>query len=46
VRNIGATSGCSLADPDGNECECISRDPDHTDATKTGYESELIQRES
>ena len=25
-------------DPDGNECECISWDPDHPEATKTGYE--------
>ncbi|HEY1420596.1 MAG TPA: VOC family protein [Candidatus Dormibacteraeota bacterium] len=25
-------------DPDGNECECITYDPDHPDATKTGYE--------
>lgn len=23
-------------DPDGNECECISRNPDHPDATKSG----------
>jgi catechol 2,3-dioxygenase-like lactoylglutathione lyase family enzyme len=26
-------------DPDGNECELICRDPDHEDATKTGYEA-------
>lgn len=25
-------------DPDGNECECITYEPDHPDATKTGYE--------
>ena len=24
-------------DPDGNECECITYDPDHPDATKTGW---------
>jgi len=28
-------------DPDGNECECISPDPDHQDATKTGYKPGL-----
>jgi catechol 2,3-dioxygenase-like lactoylglutathione lyase family enzyme len=27
-------------DPDGNECECISWDPGHSEATKTGYESQ------
>jgi catechol 2,3-dioxygenase-like lactoylglutathione lyase family enzyme len=26
-------------DPDGNECELICRDPEHEDATKTGYEA-------
>jgi len=25
-------------DPEGNEVECITHDPDHSDATKTGYE--------
>ena len=25
-------------DPDGNECECITFDPGHPEATKTGYE--------
>ena len=31
-------------DPDGNECEAICLDPDHPDATKTGYEPEDTQR--
>ncbi|HEY8839567.1 MAG TPA: VOC family protein [Candidatus Dormibacteraeota bacterium] len=31
-------------DPDGNECEAICLDPDHPDATKTGYETEDTQR--
>ncbi|HXN90101.1 MAG TPA: VOC family protein [Candidatus Sulfotelmatobacter sp.] len=26
-------------DPDGNECECITYDPGHPDATKTGFDS-------
>ena len=26
-------------DPNGNECECITYDPGHPDATKTGYDS-------
>jgi catechol 2,3-dioxygenase-like lactoylglutathione lyase family enzyme len=25
-------------DPDGNECECITYDPDHAEATKSGYD--------
>jgi flagellar basal body rod protein FlgC len=25
-------------DPDGNECECITYDPGHPDASKTGYD--------
>jgi catechol 2,3-dioxygenase-like lactoylglutathione lyase family enzyme len=25
-------------DPDGNECECITFDPGHPEASKTGYE--------
>ena len=26
-------------DPDGNEIECITYDPDHPDATKSGYDA-------
>jgi catechol 2,3-dioxygenase-like lactoylglutathione lyase family enzyme len=28
-------------DPDGNECECITYDPDHPASTKTGFDSGL-----